>query len=159
MILFSAIGSLLFSSIGLSLETRLNSFIAYSSIGQFGFIMLGFTCYPSLQSLNSILLYTISYCTSICGFFMLLPIIFGRLYTNDNVSKFLGLYRKNLFLAIVLTVLLASLAGLPPFLGFFTKYRILVVLVSSTFSISLVLLILLTTALTTYGYFRLVAFI
>ena len=69
LLLLSAVGSLVFSALGLSLETKLNSFIAYSSIGQFGFMLLGFIGYQNVQSLNSILLYLISYCTAICGIF------------------------------------------------------------------------------------------
>lgn len=158
-LLLSAIGSLLLSSIGLCLENKLNSFLAYSSIGQLGFVLLGLACYPSIQSLSSVLLYIFSYCTAISGVFMLLPIVFGRAYVNNNISKFIGLYRKSLIISFILTVLLASLSGLPPFLGFFTKYRILVMLFSSVDSISLILLVLFTTTFTTYGYFRLIALI
>ena len=159
LLLLSAVGSLIFSAIGLSLETKLNSFIAYSSIGQFGFMLLGFISYQNVQSLNSILLYLVSYCTAISSIFLVLPIIFGRSYGNNNISHFIGLYKKSFFISFVLTVFLASLAGLPPFLGFFVKYRVLKVVVSSAFSFGLIMLILFTTTLTIYGYFRLISFI
>lgn len=143
----------------MSFENNLNCFIAYSSVGQFGFMLIGLACYPSIQALNSVLFYLFFYSIIMCGFFLMLPIVFGREISNNSISSFYELYKHSPFLAVVATIFLSSLAGLPPFLGFFAKYNIFVVMLSSNLSFGLICLILVATVLTSYGYFRIIKFI
>jgi NADH:ubiquinone oxidoreductase subunit 2 (subunit N) len=158
-LILSALGSLIFSAVGLSFENKLNYFIAYSSVGQFGFMLFGLACYPNIQSLNSVLFYLFFYSITMCGFFMTLPTVFSNAISNNSISYFCGLYKFSPFLAVIITIFLSSLAGLPPFLGFFAKYHIFVAMLSSDMSFGLICLTLVITVFTSFGYFRIIRFI
>jgi NADH-quinone oxidoreductase subunit N len=151
-------------------ETNFKFFFAYSSVGQIGFLLFGVSCLPSTFSMVVVFNYLIFYLLCNCLFFLVvIDLVFVKNNTKYKISKsfnislnlvfFKELYKTHLSSAIFLTGSLLSFAGIPPFLGFFVKYQILLNLFNDSFSAFLVFLILLTNILTTYGYFRFIRLI
>lgn len=121
-----------------------------------GFILLGLTCYDSFIGLRSVLFYTISYFASVSILFSIFSQAvsrnFGQLTTLNDLVFF---SRQNPKEAFFLTCALFSLAGLPPFIGFFSKYFILLALFESNLQVILFFFFLLN-AFSAYYYLRLV---
>ena len=90
--------------------------LAYSSVAQVGYILLGLIS-DSVKFEGPLLYYLASYATTSL-------VAFGVLYMIENakgstsLEAFAGLYTKNPFAAICMTIALLSLAGIPPFAGF-----------------------------------------
>ena len=70
-----------------------------------------------------------------------------------SLDAFAGLYTKNPFAAICMTIALLSLAGIPPFAGFFAKYSVLSMAVDGNY-IEMVILAIITSLIGVYYYFK-----
>lgn len=143
--------TLLVANITAVYQTNVKRMLAYSSIAHVGYILLGFI--SGNGKFEGILFY---YLTSYSAASL---VVFGILYIIENhtgstsLEAFVGLYLKNPFAAICLTISLLSLAGIPPLAGFFAKYSILASAVEAD-HIFLVLLAVLTSLIGVYYYFR-----
>lgn len=143
--------TLLVANITAVYQMNVKRMLAYSSIAHVGYILLGFI--SGNEKFEGILFYYLaSYSTASL-------VAFGVLYIIENhtgstsLETFMGLYVKNPFPAICLTISLLSLAGIPPFAGFFAKYTILASAVEAHY-IPLLLLAVLTSLIGVYYYFR-----
>lgn len=103
-------------------QRNLKRFMAFSSVSQAGYIMLGIVA-ASTVSMTSMLFYILVYVFSNLGVFAVISAIedkTGRLDMDD----YNGLHKTNPWLALTMTLALFSLAGIPPFAGFFSKFMI-----------------------------------
>lgn len=109
--------ALILGCFGALVQTTVKRMFAYTSINQGGFLVLGLIT-NSVGGLQASLIYVGTYMLTLFVFFV------GISYDNCNVESFGEL--KNLsFLSRVLVALsLFSMAGIPPFFGFVTKYWI-----------------------------------
>ena len=102
-------------------QTKIKRLLAYSGIGHMGFILWGLEN-GSFESLQASLVYLFIYIVmTICAFSIILSF---NVYKNLLV-EFSGLSRYLPFFSITLGVLFFSIAGIPPFAGFFGKWFIL----------------------------------
>lgn len=100
-------------------QTNIKRLLAYSSISQAGYLMIAIIYGPSLGYTPTII-YLLIYIFMNIGAFG--SIILLTLKTGtDQIRDFKGLYFKDPILTISLTICLLSLAGIPPFAGFFSK--------------------------------------
>ncbi|HEU5100273.1 MAG TPA: NADH-quinone oxidoreductase subunit N [Roseiflexaceae bacterium] len=101
--------------------------LAYSSIGHAGFILLALILWNSASpadkalSSSSLLYYLIVYTATNLGAFGALAVVREAL-GGDDMADLNGLWRRNIGLALMLTVLVLSLAGVPPLSGFWAKF-------------------------------------
>ena len=118
--------SLLSIIIGNLFAIRQNSFkrfLAFSSIAQVGFILLGITGgsdFGTTAVVYCILIYLFS---NLAAFGVVL--LAGAVANKENIEDFKGFYQTNPLLTWVLTISLFSLAGVPPTAGFFGKFFLL----------------------------------
>ncbi|MFQ3306776.1 MAG: NADH-quinone oxidoreductase subunit N [Candidatus Midichloriaceae bacterium] len=118
-----SISSMLFGNIAAIMQNNLKRLIAYSSIGHMGFVLMSVIMY-STEYLSFTIFYAITYIISIMTFFIIVGIL-GRYKTFDYKLKSLrGMIKNNPFLAFGLLVVVFSMAGIPPFAGFFAKFYI-----------------------------------
>jgi NADH-quinone oxidoreductase subunit N len=131
-IIFSAIVSVIVGSIGALNQTKFKRLVAYSAIGHTGFILLGIAT-GSLDSLQASFLYIIIYIIMSINLFAFTLSTFNDFGESNFISQLSGLSRSNPLLALTLALCLFSIAGIPPLAGFFSKYLVLLSLVSNGF--------------------------
>lgn len=106
------------------LQQDMKRFMAFSSVSQAGYILLGVLA-GSAQGMASLLFYLTIYIVANIGVFAVIGAIEqstdGQALTRDDYK---GLYKTNPRLAFLMTLCLFSLAGIPPFAGFFSKFFI-----------------------------------
>lgn len=130
-------------------QQNLKRFLAYSSISQAGYIMLGVISGNEL-GMTSLVYYILVYMVSNLAIFGVIGIIehrTGKITIND----YNGLYTTNPRLSFVMMLALFSLAGIPPFAGFFSKFFIFAAAAQEGFYV-LVFIALLNTIISLYYY-------
>ncbi len=104
-------------------QTNIKRFLAFSSITQAGYILIGVAA-ASAQSMSSVIYFILIYIFSNVGAFTVVSIISEKV-GKDDIDDYKGLYKTNPKLSIVLMIALLSLAGVPPTAGFFGKLFLL----------------------------------
>ena len=100
-------------------QDNIKRMLAYSSIAHAGYILMGVVVL-TVQGLQSVLVYLITYLFMNLGAFLIVIEIYNRTGSFD-LKDYRGLYRRSPFLTIAMTVFMLSLMGIPPFAGFFGK--------------------------------------
>nr|QXE45729.1 NAD(P)H-quinone oxidoreductase subunit 2 [Glischrocaryon aureum]QXE45743.1 NAD(P)H-quinone oxidoreductase subunit 2 [Glischrocaryon aureum] len=101
-------------------QTSMKRMLAYSSIGQIGYVIIGIIVGDSNGGYASMITYMLFYISMNLGTFACI-VLFGLRTGTDNIRDYAGLYTKDPFLALSLALCLLSLGGLPPLAGFFGK--------------------------------------
>ena len=104
-------------------QENFKRFLAFSSIAQVGFILIGITGSSQLGS-TSVIYFVLIYIFSNLAAFGVVSLV-SALTGKENISDYKGFYKTNPVLAWVLTIALFSLAGVPPTAGFFGKFFLL----------------------------------
>nr|UYX57454.1 NADH dehydrogenase subunit B [Pyrus pyrifolia]UYX57466.1 NADH dehydrogenase subunit B [Pyrus pyrifolia] len=104
-------------------QTSMKRMLAYSSIGQIGYVIIGIIVGDSNGGYASMITYMLFYISMNLGTFACI-VSFGLRTGTDNIRDYAGLYTKDPFLALSLALCLLSLGGLPPLAGFFGKLHL-----------------------------------
>ncbi len=131
----------------------LKRLMAFSSISQAGYIMLGVISGTSL-GMTSLVYYVLIYLFANLAVFTVITIVALRA-DKFTLEDYNGLYTTNPKLAFLMTLALFSLAGIPPFAGFFSKFFIFAAAFESGFHL-LVFIALINTILSLYYYLKIV---
>ena len=135
-------------------QSLLKRFMAFSSISQAGYIMLA-VIGGNAGGMTAMVFYVIVYIVANMAVFAIIEAIEWQ--TGDTVKRETcnGLYKSNPKLAFIMTLALFSLAGIPPFAGFFSKFFVFMSAFGSGFKV-LVFLALLNTVISLYYYLLIV---
>jgi NADH-quinone oxidoreductase subunit N len=101
-------------------QNNIKRFLAFSSISQAGYIMLGLIGGSEL-GMASVIYYVLVYIFSNLGAFGVVTAIYNA-SGKENIDEYNGLYHTNPALSLIMTLALFSLAGIPPVAGFFGKF-------------------------------------
>jgi NADH-quinone oxidoreductase subunit N len=101
-------------------QKNLKRFLAFSSITQAGFLMLGFVSNDAL-GMNTIVYFMLIYSLSNLAVFGVISIV-SNTTGKENIEDYGGFYSTNPGLSLILLLSLFSLAGIPPVAGFFGKF-------------------------------------
>jgi NADH-quinone oxidoreductase subunit N len=112
--------SMMWGSIAALLQTNLKRLMAYSSISNMGFVLMGLAC-ATPEGPSSALLYLALYLPSTIGIFALILAMRREGVAVETVADLAGLAQQRPWMAAVWTMLLFSIAGIPPFAGFIGK--------------------------------------
>ena len=134
-------------------QENLKRLMAFSSISQAGYIMLGVISGTS-QGMTSLVYYILIYLFANLAVFTVITIVALRAH-KYTLEDYNGLYTTNPKLAFLMTLALFSLAGIPPFAGFFSKFFIFAAAFRSGFHL-LVFIALVNTILSLYYYLKIV---
>nr|UXL84500.1 NADH dehydrogenase subunit 2 [Stylosanthes scabra]UXL84515.1 NADH dehydrogenase subunit 2 [Stylosanthes scabra] len=104
-------------------QTSMKRMLAYSSIGQIGYVIIGIIVGDSNGGYASMITYMLFYISMNLGTFACI-VLFGLRTGTDNIRDYAGLYTKDPLLALSLALCLLSLGGLPPLAGFFGKLHL-----------------------------------
>jgi len=145
--------TLIFGNVTAVYQNSVKRMLAYSSISHAGYMLLGLLALAE-SSQGSILFYTTAYSVgSIAAFCILLFV--SEANGNDSFDSFNGLGKSNPILALVMTVAMLSLAGIPPMAGFFAKYYIFSSAISAG-NIGIVIIAVVGSLISVYYYFRVI---
>jgi NADH-quinone oxidoreductase subunit N len=121
-IVFISIASMVLGAFAAIGQKNIKRLMAYSSIGHMGYALVGLAA-GSMAGVRGVLLYMLIYMVMTLGTFACILAMRRKEGENvENVDDLAGLSQTNPFMATVLTVLMFSLAGIPPMAGFFGKY-------------------------------------
>lgn len=130
-------------------QQNLKRFLAFSSISQAGYILLGVISGTAI-GMSSLVYYILVYMFSNLAIFGVVSVIENR-SGKINIKDYNGLYQTNPKLSVVMMLALFSLAGIPPFAGFFSKFFIFSAAVQQGFYV-LVFIALLNTVISLFYY-------
>ena len=105
-------------------QTNLKRMLAYSTIGNVGFIVLGFVT-GTQEGYSAALYYTLVYVLVALGSFGVILLASRKGFEADELEHYKGLHARDPLLALIMLVLMFSTAGIPPFVGFWAKLRII----------------------------------
>jgi len=120
MLFFLSILTILLGNLFAMRQTNLKRFLAFSSIAQVGFILLGLSA-GSKTGMASVIYFLLIYLFSNLAAFGVIGLVSANT-GKESIDEFKGFYKTNPFLSWVLAIALFSLAGVPPTAGFFGKF-------------------------------------
>ncbi|MBI5476334.1 MAG: NADH-quinone oxidoreductase subunit N [Ignavibacteriales bacterium] len=135
-------------------QSNIKRMLAYSSIAHAGYMLIGLASGNQIGR-DGILFYLLSYMLMNIGAFGVVSLLEKNEEKNLNLDDYQGLSKTNPALAAILSVFMFSLAGIPPFAGFFGKYYIFIAAVNADLT-WLAILGVLTSVVSVYFYLRLV---
>ena len=142
-------------------QKKLKTLLAYSSISHMGYAFLAYTS-GSFEGVQMLFLYVLIYMLAGLAIWTVVILINTkdkyRYKTNKDLTEFSSLFKSNSALALILTIILLSLAGFPPLIGFFAKTGIFLVLIESSMYFVAIISIL-CSVISTFYYLRLIKII
>jgi NADH-quinone oxidoreductase subunit N len=157
-IIFAAIASMLVGSLGAIMQQNIKRMLAYSTIGHIGFILLGISL-TDIVGIYSAITYLIIYIIMTVTIFALLLTLQapGGEY-KSNIQQLSGLGRSNPYIAFAITVIMFSMAGIPPLAGFFAKFYVLLGVIKQEMYFLAIIAVIFTT-ISSFYYLRIVKII
>ncbi len=127
--------------------------LAYSSISHAGIMLAGLVVMNDI-GVRAVVFYAITYLFMTLVAFYITSIVQDK-YGNDHFDRFSGLVYKYPYMAIVMTIVMFSLTGLPPLAGFVAKYNIIQSLINTN-NYSLAIVLGLNSVISAYYYLKIV---
>jgi len=138
MLVVLSIGSMLLGNVVAIAQSNLKRMLAYSSIAQMGFMLLGLcsgVVYDNTVSAGnsyaSSMFYMVTYVLTTLGSFGMIMLLSRQGFEAEQIDDLKGLAKRSPWFALVMTIFMLSLAGLPPTVGFYAKLSVLQSLVST----------------------------
>jgi len=149
-----AVLSMLFGSIVAIAQDDIKRMLAYSSIAHAGYMTIGLAA-GNYEGVAGIIFYLAAYTFMNLGAFGIVAIIEGRNETNLSINSYAGLASHHPILAAMLSVFMFSLAGIPPFAGFFGKYYVFIAAIKADL-VWLAIVGVVSSVISVYFYLRIV---
>ncbi|MFZ5557396.1 MAG: NADH-quinone oxidoreductase subunit NuoN [Pseudomonadota bacterium] len=124
MLIILALASMAVGNITAIVQTNLKRMLAYSTIAHMGFMLLGFLS-GEVNGYSSAMFYVVTYVLTTLGTFGMIMLLSREGFEADSLEDFRGLNRRSPWYAFVMLILMFSLAGVPPTVGFFAKLAVL----------------------------------
>jgi len=138
MLALLAIGSLLIGNLAAIAQTNLKRMLAYSTISQMGFVLLGFVAGVingettlAANAYSSAMFYIVSYVLTTMAAFGVIMLLARQGFESEEITDLAGLNQRSPLYAGVMAICLFSMAGIPPMVGFYAKLSVLQSLVAS----------------------------
>jgi NADH-quinone oxidoreductase subunit N len=130
MLILLAVLSMAIGNIVAIAQTNIKRMLAYSTISHMGFLLLGIIAANAIGYAAS-MFYVIVYAITSMGAFAAIILLSSAGHESDQLSDFTGLAKRSPWMAFIMLVLMFSLAGVPPFAGFWAKWFVLKELVGA----------------------------
>jgi len=124
MIIVLAVLSLAVGNVFAIAQTNLKRMLAYSTISHVGFILLGILA-GTAEGYSSAMFYTITYTMMSLGGFGIIMLMARKGFEADNIDDLKGLNQRSPWYAFIMMILMLSMAGVPPTVGFWAKLAVL----------------------------------
>lgn len=138
MLIVLSVASMSLGNVAAIAQSNLKRMLAYSTIGQIGFMLLGLT--PTVVSVNTLsaangysssMFYVLTYVFTTLGTFGIVMLLARAGHEAEQVDDLKGLARRSPWYAAVMAIFMFSLAGIPPTVGFYAKLAVLQAIVST----------------------------
>ena len=124
MLIVMAVLSLAIGNVTAIAQTNLKRMLAYSTISHMGFMLLGILA-GDLNGYGSAMFYTVVYVAMSLGAFGMIMVLSRSGFEAENLDDFRGLNQRSPWYAFVMLLLMFSMAGVPPTVGFYAKLSVL----------------------------------
>ncbi len=124
MLVVLAVLSMAIGNIVAIAQSNLKRMLAYSTISHIGFVLLGILS-GTAQGYQAAMFYMISYVIVAAGAFGMILLLARQGFEADKIVDFRGLNARSPWFAGMMAILMFSLAGLPPFIGFWAKLGVI----------------------------------
>ena len=138
MLMVLAVGSLLIGNLAAIAQTNLKRMLAFSTISQMGFVLLGFmsgvingNTISSADAYGSSMFYVVTYVLTTLASFGVIMLLARDGFESEEIADFAGLNQRSPLYAAVMAICLFSLSGIPPMVGFYAKLSVLQALIAS----------------------------
>jgi NADH-quinone oxidoreductase subunit N len=138
MLAIMAIASLMIGNLAAIAQTNLKRMLAYSTIGQMGFVLLGLlsgvvngNTLSAANAYSSAMFYIVTYVLTTLATFGIILLLAREGFESEEIADLAGLNQRSPLYAGVMAICLFSLAGVPPLVGFYAKLAVLQALVAS----------------------------
>ncbi|MEZ4522562.1 MAG: NADH-quinone oxidoreductase subunit N [Thermomicrobiales bacterium] len=156
-----AVVTMVFGNIVAIAQTDVKRMLGYSSIGHTGYMLAALAAFGAGDvlgddlSVTSLLFYLLAYSFMNIGAFAVVTWLQDR-GRGVDIDDFRGLAGQSPYAALIMTIFLLSLTGLPPLVGFYAKYYVILATVDADM-IWLAVVIVLSSAASAFFYLRLIA--
>ena len=154
MLMVLAVLSMAIGNITAIAQTNIKRMFAYSTIAHMGFMLVGVLS-GTLDGYSSAMFYAIAYVLMTLGGFGMIMLLSREGFEGDKIDDFKGLNQRSPWLAFMMLILMFSMAGVPPTIGFYAKFAVFSAAVQ-TGHITLVVLALLFSLIGAFYYLRIV---
>ncbi len=165
MLIVLAVMSLLVGNLAAIAQTNLKRMLAYSTIAQMGFMLLGLASgvvnnntLSAANAYSSAMFYVVTYVMTTLGSFGIILLLSRQGHEAEEIKDLAGLAKRSPWYATVMTIFMFSLAGVPPTAGFYAKLSVLQALVSTNvnFYLALAVLAVVVSLIGAFYYLRIV---
>jgi NADH-quinone oxidoreductase subunit N len=165
MLIVLGVASLLIGNLAAIAQTNLKRMLAYSTIGQMGFVVLGLAAgvvngntANGTSAYSASMFYIVTYVLTTLASFGIILLLAREGFESDEIADLAGLNQRSPLYAAVMTVCMFSLAGIPPLVGFYAKFAVLDALVrtGSGLYIGLAIFAVLMSLIAAFYYLRVV---
>jgi NADH-quinone oxidoreductase subunit N len=124
MLVILAVLSLAIGNIAAIAQTNLKRMLAYSTISHMGFLLLGVLA-GTKNGYASSMFYVMAYVLMTLGAFGMIMLLSRAGFEAEEIDDFKGLNKRSPFYAVLMLFIMFSMAGIPPFIGFWAKLAVL----------------------------------
>ncbi|KGM07398.1 NADH-ubiquinone oxidoreductase chain N [Methylophaga thiooxydans] len=124
MLIMLAVLSMIVGNVVAIAQTNLKRMLAYSTISHVGFLLMGVLS-GTQEGFAASLFYTLIYALMTLGAFGMILLLSRQGYEAENIEDFKGLSRKQPWFALMMMILMFSMAGIPPLAGFYAKLLVI----------------------------------
>jgi NADH-quinone oxidoreductase subunit N len=154
-IVFISIASMLLGAFAAIGQTNIKRLMAYSSIGHVGFALVGLAA-GSERGVQGVVIYMLIYLMMTLGTFAFILAMRTKEAGNvEDISELSGLSKTNPIMAMILTILMFSLAGIPPLAGFWAKWYVFLAAIQANL-VALSVIGVLASVVGAYYYLRMI---
>jgi NADH-quinone oxidoreductase subunit N len=134
MLIMLAVLSMVIGNVTAIAQTNVKRMLAYSAIAQMGFVLLGMLSVFDDHAYSAALFYAVTYTLTTLASFGLLMLLSKKGYDCETLDSLKGLNKKHPWFAFMGLVMMFSLAGIPPTVGFAAKLSVLEALVDAEYT-------------------------
>ena len=156
-LIFISIASMILGAVAAIGQTNIKRLMAYSSISHMGYALAGVTTGTN-EGISSSILYIFLYVVMNIGSFVCIILMKRKTVYLENIRDLSGLSKNHPVIAFSFTVILFSLAGIPPLAGFFAKFYIFMAVIKSNL-FALAIIGLITSVISAFYYLRIIKII
>ena len=156
-IIFLSIASMFLGGIAAISQTNIKRLLAYSSIGHVGYILIGLAS-ANESGVKGLIIYMSIYVVMNIAFFSIILSLKKDNNFIEKILEFSGLSKHQPLVALSLAIIMFSMAGIPPFAGFFGKFYIFIAAVESEL-ILLAVLGVISSVISAFYYLRIIKII
>ncbi|MCZ8252060.1 MAG: NADH-quinone oxidoreductase subunit NuoN [Hylemonella sp.] len=138
MLMLLAIASLLVGNLAAIMQTNLKRMLAFSTIAQMGFVLLGLisgvvngNALSTVDAYSATMFYVVTYVLTTLAAFGVILLLAREGFESEEIADFAGLNQRSPLYAAIMGICLFSLAGIPPMVGFYAKLSVLQALIGT----------------------------